>query len=129
MKKISSFIFIIFLLAILSCEKEKKESKKNYEIKGFAQKGPFKSGTNITVLELKNTLQPTGLNFYSTVSDNMGSFLLPDVELSSHYVELMADGYYFNDNWGMTTDEKLLLKAVADVSIDSEVNINILTHI
>ncbi len=127
MRKIILFIFLILLLFILSCEKE--EPTKNYEIKGLAQKGPFRSGTNITVIELKNNLQPTGLNFYSTVSDNMGSFKVPDVTLSSKYVELMADGYYFNENWGITTDEKLLLKAVSDVSVQSEININILTHI
>ncbi len=119
---------MIILLSNLSCEKEINESKKNYEIKGIAQKGPFQSGTNITLLELKNTLQPTGLTFYSTVTDSMGGFELPDVELSSHYVELMADGYYYNENRGQTTNEKLLLKAVADASVGSQININILTH-
>ena len=59
----------------------------------------------------------------------MGSLQLPEVELSSNYVELMADGYSYNENWGRTTSEKLLLKAVADASYDSEININILTHI
>ena len=128
MKKFSSLILII-LLAILSCEKETSESKKNYELSGVAQKGPFRSGTNITLLELKNTLQPTGLTFYSTVSDSMGSYQLPEVELRSNYVELMADGYYYNENQGHNTSENLLLKAVADVSDNSEININILTHI
>jgi hypothetical protein len=129
MKKYNLFILIVIFLFISSCEREKNEPTKNYEIKGFAQKGPFKSGTNITVIELKNTLQPTGLNFYSTVYDNMGSFIVPDVELSSNYVELMADGFYFDENWGRTTIEKLLLKAIADVSVKPEININVLTHI
>jgi hypothetical protein len=123
------FTIILLLFTILSCEKDKNESKQNYEIKGFAQKGPFTAGTNITVMELKNNLQPTGLIYYSIVSDNYGSFNLPEVELSSNYVELMADGYFFNEYFGYGTVYKLVLKAIADVSKDSEININILTHI
>jgi hypothetical protein len=59
----------------------------------------------------------------------MGSFTVTDVELSSDYVELMADGFYFDENRGRITNGKLLLKAIADVSVQSEININILTHI
>lgn len=129
MKKNIQFMFIVFLLFISSCEKEGNEAKKNFEIKGFAQKGPFRSGTNITVIELKDNLQATGLNYYTTVNDNFGSFLIPDVELSSNYAELMADGFYFNENWGRTTDFKLVLKAITDLSVQSDININILTHI
>jgi len=129
MKKISHLILIVFLLFISSCEREGNEPLQNFEIKGFAQKGPYRSGTNITVIELKDNLQPTGLNYYTTVTDNLGSFLIPDVELSSNYAELMADGFYFNENWGRTTYVKLLLKAITDLSVQSETNVNILTHI
>ncbi len=100
MKKNNYFILIAFLLFISSCEKEGNEPKQNFEIKGYAQKGPYRSGTNITVMELKDNLNATGLNYYTTVTDNFGSFLIPDVELSSNYAELMADGFYFNENWG-----------------------------
>ena len=41
----------------------------------------------------------------------------------------MADGFYFNENWGRTTNVKLLLKAITDLSVQSKTNVNILTHI
>jgi hypothetical protein len=121
--------FIVFLLFISSCEKEVSDAKKNFEIKGLAQKGPYRSGTNITVIELIDNLNATGLNYYTTVTDNFGGFSISDVELSSNYAELMADGFYFNENWGGTTNLKLVLKAITDLSVQSDININILTHI
>ena len=73
MKKNSHLILIVFLMFISSCEREGNKPLQNFEIKGFAQKGPYRSGTNITVIELKDNLQPTGLNYYTTVTDNFGS--------------------------------------------------------
>jgi hypothetical protein len=41
----------------------------------------------------------------------------------------MADGYYYNERFGLVFDDRLVLKAIADISDSANVNINILTHI
>lgn len=78
---------------------------------------------------MSDSLYQTGLNFNTTVSDKYGSFSIPNITLNSNYVELVADGYFFDEFLGTTTDEKLILRAIADVNEGSSVNINILTHI
>lgn len=128
MKTIIISLFVCCLICI-SCEKNQENGIKSYDVQGFAQKGPFNTGTNITLLELNSSLQPTGLTFYSTVHDKTGSFSIPNVELSSRFVELMADGYYFNESWGKVTSARLVLKSLADIKESSSININLLTHI
>ena len=64
---------------------------------GKAQKGPFNNGTAINVAELTNTLSPTGRNFSSAITDNTGRFAIANVQLESPYVELRANGFYFNE--------------------------------
>ncbi|MDC3287938.1 hypothetical protein OAV00_03285, partial [Candidatus Marinimicrobia bacterium] len=64
---------------------------------GQAQKGPFNNGTAINIAELTNTLIPTGRNFSTTITDNTGRFSVPNVQLESPYVELRANGFYFNE--------------------------------
>jgi hypothetical protein len=125
--KLVAIIFLI-IFGFYSCKKDAIDSK-TYSVKGFAQKGPFQTGTTITISELDRDLKPTGLNFYSTVSDNKGSFTIPNVKLNSSFVELMADGYYYNEEEGLVTKNRFVLKAIADLSDLSTVNVNILTHI
>ena len=100
-----------------------------YAIQGFVQKGPYRSGSIITVTELDSLLKPTGLNYTSTVSDNFGKFEVPDVKLKSDYVELMAEGFYYHENFNIVTWEKLVLKAIVNIADSSSVNVNILTHL
>ncbi len=118
-------LIIICLFCFISCEKDTD----TYQINGIAQKGPFLAGTNITIAELDDNLKPTGKSFYSTVSDNKGKFSIPDVEFSSSYVELISDGYYYHESKDEDTEEKLVLKCIADLSNESTININILTHL
>jgi hypothetical protein len=120
-------LILIAVLFLSACQKEDEKIKIN--IQGYAQKGPFRPGTEISISELDANLQPTGLVYYSTVSDNHGKFDFPDIEFKSRYVEIIADGYYFNELTSRPTEEKLILKAITDLSVTSSVNINILTHV
>ena len=104
-------------------------TKKTYTVSGIVQKGPFRSGTTITLLELDSDLKPTGLNYYSTVTDNLGTFQIPDVQLESDYVELMADGFYYHENFGIVTWERMVLKAISNLSDSTTVNVNIPTNL
>jgi len=106
-----------------------KEEISNYTIYGKVQKGPFRTGSTITVSELTDKFVPTGKNFYSTVSDNFGKFKVPNVELESDYVEIQADGNFYHETFGIITDTRYILKALANLKDSTTVNVNLLTHL
>lgn len=96
-------------------------------IEGFAQKGPFISGSSVTVFDLDQDLSPSGKTYFSQISDNRGSFELNDIELSSNLVFLKADGFYFNEITGKESDAQISLLALSDITNQENININILT--
>jgi hypothetical protein len=127
MKERLSFILVLITI-VISCEQE-KEITKTYKISGTAQKGPYIVGTYITISELEADLTPTGKNYYTTITDYIGSFEMPDVELNSNYVKLIADGSYFNEINDINGQDRLILSSLADLNDSSSVNINVLTHL
>jgi hypothetical protein len=123
---------ILFLFPLISCEEtiiEKEREGKVYTIEGFAQKGPFIVGTDVTVAELNDKLFPTGLVYFATVLDDEGSFSIPGVVLTSPYVQIKIRGIYFSEVWGYNTNKELTLYAFADVRKSENINVNIITHL
>ena len=98
-------------------------------IKGLAQKGPFLSGSSITVFDLQSTLSPSGKSFSEQITDNKGSFELNNLSLSSNYVSIRTDGFYFNEVSGKQSTSQITLLALSDISGKSNLNINLLTHL
>ncbi|HAH24096.1 MAG TPA: hypothetical protein DCL77_10125 [Prolixibacteraceae bacterium] len=98
-------------------------------IKGYAQKGPFINGSAITVFDLQANLSPSGKSFSEQITDNKGTFELDNIELSSNFVSIRADGYYFNEVSGKQSTSQITLYALSDVSNQKSLNINILTHL
>ena len=98
-------------------------------LQGQAQKGPFNNGTAINIAELTNALSPTGRNFSSAITDNTGRFAVANVQLESPYVELRANGFYYNEVSGNASDAQLTLFALSDLTNKSSVNINIISHL
>ena len=96
---------------------------------GQAQKGPFNNGTAINIAELTSTLSPTGRNFSSAITDNSGSFAVANVQLESPYVELRANGYYFNEVANEISSGQLTLFALSNLTGKTALNVNILTHL
>ena len=47
--------------------------------------------------ELNSELFQTGKNFNTQIHDNKGSFEFKNTQLESPFVELKADGYYYNE--------------------------------
>jgi hypothetical protein len=121
-------IFLIFIVLLYCCKKNETNIKK-FDIVGCAQKGPYQTGSTITISELDKNLVPTGRNFYTTVTDNYGNFSISGIELTSTFVELMADGYYYNEIGNSVVDSRFVLKALVDVSNSKTNNINTLTDI
>ncbi len=99
-----------------------------YTIAGVVQKGPFVQGTSITVRELDNSFTPTGRTFSGSIDDNTGRFSVRGT-LAYPYVELEANGYYFNEVAGALSIGPIRLLSVSDLRVSSTVNINPLTHL
>jgi hypothetical protein len=127
------FKLIIFILCpLFSCEEtiiEQEREGKVYTIEGFAQKGPYIVGTDVTVAELNDKLFPTGRVFFSTILDDKGRFALPGVVLESPYVQIKIRGFYYSEVWDNVTATELTLLAFADVRKSETINVNIITHL
>ena len=113
---------------LVGCQDDEQvtQPEQSVSIAGYVQKGPFINGTAITVSELNQKLVATGKNFTTQIIDNKGSFSLKDVKLQSAFVQLIAEGFYFDEVRGEKSAAQLTLFALADVSDASSVNVNLL---
>lgn len=100
-----------------------------FSVFGQAQKGPFVSGSSVTIYDLKRNFSPSGRTFNALITNNKGSFELRDVSLSSRYVNLRADGFYYNEVTGQQSVSQITLNAIAQLGGDADVNVNLLTHL
>jgi hypothetical protein len=129
MKKLG---FLVLMFSVLiSCQKENDtNSPKTYDLSGLAQKGPFLMGSDVTIIELNNELNPTGKVFFSTIEDNTGYFSFPDVVFESNFIQIKAEGEYFNEVIGsVNAFSEIILQSIVDISDNSTINVNIITHL
>jgi hypothetical protein len=134
MKKLYEVLSIIIVLSMImfltNCKKDKSNLVTTIQnVIGYAQKGPFINGSSITVYDLQPNLSPTGKSFNSQITDNQGTFKLNDIPLSSNYVSLRADGFYFNEVSGQQSAAQITLYALSDITGKSDININLMTHL
>jgi hypothetical protein len=130
MKNFKLILISSIILFFFSCEKDDTQTNITLDkVSGFAQKGPYLNGTTITIAELSNDLIPTGKNFTSQILDNKGSFEIKNVILSSKYVELIANGFYFNEINDEKSTAQLTLFALSDITDNSTLNVNVLSHL
>ena len=102
----------------------------NKDIAGVSQKGPFVTGSAVTVQELDGvTLAQTGKSFKGKISSDKGDFSVTNISLASQYALLEATGYYRNEITGEKSSGVITLNAITDLSIRETVNINLLTHL
>jgi hypothetical protein len=131
MKRFMKILFLpvlgLLVIVLPGCSGEEESHLANIE--GFVQKGPFVQGSSVTVFDLRNDLTQTGISFNTQINDNKGSFSLEGITLSSGYITLRADGFYFNEVSGGTSKSQITLYALADANDMNNVNINILTHL
>ena len=100
----------------------------NSTLAGSIQKGPFVSGASITVYELDENLKQTGISHRTNTTDNKGSYSLP-ASIQSRYVEVYADGYYYDETTGKDSDSPYELSAIIDVQEVHTANLNLLTSL
>ena len=126
------------------CEDEKKSSSSssaqddepvltpivNKAISGLAQKGPFDVGSTVSLSQFDSkTFLQAGSNYTGKVANTSGVFEISNITLSSPYVIILANGSYRSEITGKFTSGKITLKSFADLSNQSNVNINVLTHL
>jgi len=99
-------------------------------VNGVSQKGPFLEGSSVVMQELDgNSLAQTGKSFRGKVINDKGDFSIENVSLDYPYALLEVNGYYRNEVTGKKSNGSIFMKALADVSGQSKVNINLLTHL
>lgn len=130
---ISLFTISTLFLGIVSCD-DKLGGEDNFEptdytVKGKVEKGPFISGSTINLQPMNAKMAPTGSTFSTTITDNAGNFAFNTATLETPYAQLTANGYFFNEVTGQLSNGTLSLRALVDLSEQSTVNVNILTHL
>ena len=102
----------------------------DWEVAGVSQKGPFVTGSAVTVQELDGiTLKQTGKSFKGSIKSDKGDFAIKDINLESQYAILEATGYYRDEVSGKKSSGTVTLRALTDLSNRKTVNINLLTHL
>ena len=134
MKRIFPLITICaFLAGVVSCDDklggEDKFEPTDYTVKGKVEKGPFINGSTINLQPMNAKMASTGSTFSTTITDNAGNFAFNTATLETPYAQLTANGYFFNEVTGQLSIGTLSLRALVDLSEQSTVNVNILTHL
>ena len=133
MKKIVHFsLCITMLIFCCACSSDNTENESpgndTYIVNGSVQKGQFIQGSTVTIQGLDENLQPVGNNYQTQILDDMGTFKLSS-EIKNRYVEIIANGYYFDEIAGKLSSGPLTLRAISDLSLEGVSNVNILTSL
>ena len=97
---------------------------------GVAEKGPFRYGTSIKLIELDSTqhLADSKRTHKTCILNGDGNFNFDSVDYVSPYLRVKATGYFRNELTGGLSSEHVTLEAVVDVTEKDSVNVNMLTH-
>lgn len=132
MKSIIKLI-LLTLIILSACSKKGEPGAGNESRKvnlvGHVEKGPFIQGSSITVYELNDQFIPTGKSFKTEILDDKGSFNLKGLEISAKYVQITANGYYFDELTAQLSKSTISLNAIAEVNLEKTINVNVLTHL
>lgn len=128
-KLISLTLLCVMLIA---CSKESgtdAPTPQTYNVSGVVEKGPFVSGSTISIQPLDEKMQSLGTLYNTTIKNNTGEFSFGSQEFLMPYAELTADGYFFNEIKGELSTGILRLRSVVNLSNSNTINVNILTHL
>ena len=122
------FLVALAILTLAACEKNpdaESSTPKDRTLSGFAQKGQFVKGSQVTAFAVGSDLVATGESFPANISDDLGAFSIAG-KTAAPFFDLRAEGYYFNEMTGATSSNPLYLEAFMK-SDDSKANINLMT--
>ena len=99
-------------------------------ISGYAEKGPFRYGTSVKIVELDSLkrLADSEREHETCIVTSNGSFEFSNVNLASPYVRVEANGYYMDEFTADVSSSLVTLNAVVDLSKRDSFNVNMLTH-
>ena len=129
--------FVLFgAFALVSCSDSKDEPNEPEEttptshiVCGKVEKGPLVRGSQVDMRTLDKNMVPTGSSYTTTIENNTGDFNFGSLKVNSPYAKLTADGYFFNEVNGALSSGTIKLDAIVDLSDNSTVNVNVLTHL
>ena len=125
---IKKLLYLAMALAVVACEKNPEggsSTPKDRNLTGFAQKGQFVKGSQVTAFAVGSDLVATGESFPANISDDLGAFGITS-KIAAPYFDLRAEGYYFNEMEGTVSTSPLYLEAFVKAD-DTKANINLLT--
>ncbi|AWG85208.1 hypothetical protein ACJO15_04935 [Vibrio parahaemolyticus] len=117
-------------LALIGCGGSSGGSDNNnsgqpYQFGGAVQKGPLQPGSVVTAYELNQDLEKTDTTYTTQIEDYEGNYSMNE-RFNTPYVELVAQGDYFNELTGKS-DEQMRMSAFVDMNATTQVNFNVAT--
>jgi len=135
MKKFILFLLISFFSILVACsggggsdDTVTDPAPSVKRIYGKAEKGPLQKGAIIQAAQWTVATEYTGSIFVSSTTDNEGAYTLAGSTLSG-LLDISADGFFINENTGTVSDSRIVISGLVDANVQSEGNINIVTHI
>lgn len=109
---------------------EKQFTDTYYTVSGRVEKGPFKSGTTITMQPLDLTANALGTAQTTMTFDDCGNYAFRNTLFKYPYVQVSANGLFYNevDDYN-TRDTQINIQGYADLQHGSKVNVNVVTHL
>lgn len=127
------YLFATIAFSLSSCSDENTMENdfepRTYNVLGKVEKGPFVSGSTITIQPMDGNLQVLGSLYSATIQDDLGNFSFGSKLFEAPFAELTANGYFFNEVDGELSSGTLNLRALVDLSDETTVNVNLLTHL
>ncbi|HHF2865941.1 TPA: hypothetical protein ACPJZQ_001037 [Vibrio alginolyticus] len=117
-------------LALIGCGgssggRDNNDSGQSYQFGGAVQKGPLQPGSVVTAYELNQDLEKTEISYTTQIEDYEGNYNMNE-RFNTPYVELVAQGNYFNELTGKS-DEQMRMSAFVDMNATTQVNFNVAT--
>ncbi|EHA6958005.1 hypothetical protein [Vibrio parahaemolyticus] len=104
---------------------DNNNSGQPYQFGGAVQKGPLQPGSVVTAYELNQDLEKTDTSYTTQIEDYEGNYNMNEW-FNTPYVELVAQGDYFNELTGKS-DEQMRMSAFVDMNAATQVNFNVAT--
>ncbi|KON51687.1 lipoprotein [Vibrio parahaemolyticus] len=105
--------------------RDNNDSGQSYQFGGAVQKGPLQPGSVVTAYELNQDLEKTDISYTTQIEDYEGNYNMNE-RFYTPYVELVAQGNYFNELTGKS-DEQMRMSSFVDMNATTQVNFNVAT--
>jgi hypothetical protein len=111
-----------------SSTKDPDQNENEFSVIGFVQKGPFIKDSAIKITELDDNFEMIPSTTFSTKTINdLGDFEV-ERKFKSRYVEIEANGFYYNEVEGKVSKAQIVNYVFVDLNGNNEkININLLT--